>query len=515
MISPLSLERPGRWRPIGIAACLALAILPAAPLCWNAIRFSEGLALGQAYGLAMDNSLRVAALVAGGALVVGLPGGCLAALYKFRGRGLGLGLVVLPALMPSFLWAIGWSALAGRLGPWATDLLSGHMGAALVFGATAVPIVLLTAFAATRTVSVSQLDAARLAGGELHVLFHACRQAAPAALLAAGLAGVLTLSDPGPGQILGLRSAASEILTSFSALYDFNLASRQCLTLTGVVLALAGPMIVVTAPRLSSQLLARQMRVARPGRGGGMVVAAGVLLAVLVAVNLVAPLAGLLEPMARRVELQRVWNCVARTGVNTLIYAAGAGVVAAALGLGLAFFAGRGPRLRMVCLAASLVLLAQPPALMALGLVHVGTSAPPWADWLLRSRLTVCLALGIRLFPVAAVLALRAWGSMPGSWASAAAVQGVPLGTYMRRVMGPFFVPPALVAVLLVGLLATADVSTVLLLHPPDEASLPLAIFTVMANAPESYVASLCLAYVLAAAILLTTLWFGPRGKLT
>jgi ABC-type Fe3+ transport system permease subunit len=152
---------------------------------------------------------------------------------------------------------------------------------------------------------------------------------------------------------------------------------------------------------------------------------------------------------------------------------------------------------------------------MAMGLVQVGTSAPAWADWLLRSRLTVCLALGFRLFPVAAVLGLRAWGSMPASWASAAAVQGVPLTAYLRRVVGPFFVPSALVAVLLVSLLATADVSTVLLLHPPGEASLPLTIFTVMANAPESLVASLCLAYVVGAAILLAALWLLAGGKRT
>ena len=59
-------------------------------------------------------------------------------------------------------------------------------------------------------------------------------------------------------------------------------------------------------------------------------------------------------------------------------------------------------------------------------------------------------------------------------------------------------------SVLLVGLLATADVGTVLLLQPPGETSFPLAIFTIMANAPESLVASLCLLYVLVAGGLLT-----------
>jgi len=56
----------------------------------------------------------------------------------------------------------------------------------------------------------------------------------------------------------------------------------------------------------------------------------------------------------------------------------------------------------------------------------------------------------------------------------------------------------------LVALLASADAGTVLLLHPPGERSLPLAIFTVMANAPEAAVAALCFVYVVATIAMLT-----------
>jgi ABC-type spermidine/putrescine transport system permease subunit II len=105
------------------------------------------------------------------------------------------------------------------------------------------------------------------------------------------------------------------------------------------------------------------------------------------------------------------------------------------------------------------------------------------------------------------VLGLRAWGSTSATWALAAAVHGVSLTTYLRRVVLPLLLPAGAVAMLLVALLATADVSTVLLLHPPGESSLPLAIFTVMANAPESLVASLCFVYVAAAAGLLMVVW--------
>ena len=143
----------------------------------------------------------------------------------------------------------------------------------------------------------------------------------------------------------------------------------------------------------------------------------------------------------------------------------------------------------------------------ALGLVYLGADAPAWADPILRSRLTVCVALGLRFLPVAAVIGLWASGSASPSWAQAAGLHGVPLGTYLRRILLPFLLPAGLLSCMLIALLATADIGTVLLLHPPGAGSLPLAIFTVMANAPESLVASLCVIYVALAALLVAGVW--------
>jgi hypothetical protein len=139
---------------------------------------------------------------------------------------------------------------------------------------------------------------------------------------------------------------------------------------------------------------------------------------------------------------------------------------------------------------------ALPPSLGALGVVQTATAVPPWWDWLTRSRLTVCVELGLRFFLIAAVIALRSWGGPPSTWTQAAALHGVPTAKHLARVVVPHAVPALAAAILLIGLLATADVGSVLLLHPPGQGSLPLAIFTVMANAPESLVAALCLTYV-------------------
>jgi ABC-type Fe3+ transport system permease subunit len=212
-------------------------------------------------------------------------------------------------------------------------------------------------------------------------------------------------------------------------------------------------------------------------------------------------------PLVTGDVFSRAWQELARTTFNTLLYAIGAGTVAVALGFLLAVCVGRNDRLRTIVIGMVLALFSLPPALAALGLVQLAATAPAWTDPLLRSRLTVCVAFGLRFFPVAAVLGFRAWGATSATWTLAAAVHGVSLPTYLWRVVLPLLRPAATVAGLLVALLATADVSILLLLHPPGERSLPLAIFTVMANAPEALVASLCLVYVVAAAGFLIAGW--------
>jgi ABC-type Fe3+ transport system permease subunit len=98
--------------------------------------------------------------------------------------------------------------------------------------------------------------------------------------------------------------------------------------------------------------------------------------------------------------------------------------------------------------------------------------------------------------PLAILLALRAIGSMPQSWSDAARVHRVPLATFLGRIAVPWCSRWAFPAAAIAALLATAEVGTVLLLHPPGHGSLPLAVFTIMANAPEALVAMLCLFYV-------------------
>ncbi len=504
MSSSLVLERPGRWRVVGISAVLLVLVSPGLPLILTAALSPaefEGL---RPFGAALANSGIVALCVAIVSFLVGLPAGILFELYDFKLRKLLLALVCLPLLVPSFLWGLGWSMLGERLSLIGAFLrASPHAGCTLTFLSAAVGLTTLTSYAATFSLTRSQIDAARLAGGETAVFFESCKNATIPVVLASALAGILTLSDPGPGQLVGLRTGASDVLVSFAAQNDFDLAAIQCLALALLVLVLAMPLSWVAGRRLSAQVLGRQL--SGPERATNekvQPVALGVLGAAVLLLT-VAPALGLALPLLRTTEFRRALAELARTGGNTFVYAFGAGFLAAVLGLILTLCVGRDWKRCVVVVALSLAVFSLPPSLSALGALKTASQAPPWLDLLLRSRFTVCALLALRLVPIALFVLLRAWGSTSASWAFAAAVSGVPLGKYVGRVVLPLLLPAAGISILLVALVASAEIGTVLLLAPPGEGTFPLAIFTVMANAPESLVASLCLLYLATAAVLL------------
>ena len=135
--------------------------------------------------------------------------------------------------------------------------ISGFPGTVWAFACLGVPLVTCVSLAAARTVTRSQADAARLAGGERHLFRLTLRATFPMAALAAALAAVFTLADPGPGQILGWPGAAGELLVSFAARYDVAAATRQAAALAFVAALFAWPLAWIIAPEIAHALLAR------------------------------------------------------------------------------------------------------------------------------------------------------------------------------------------------------------------------------------------------------------------
>ena len=503
-ISVLVLERTGGWRSAGLAAVSACALVPLLPLLSGIFQMPvpEFLDNSEAFAPVLMQSLGASIAGSGIALVLGLAAGVMHSLYRFRWASLLRFIFVLPVTVPPLMWAAGIRNMS-------LSLLKGHAGVVFITVMTTFPLVMLATISACSLLSAGQCDAARLAGGEARLFRLAAVFSLPAAVVAACLGGCLMLSCPGPALALGARTAVSEILVSFSAFYDSSLAAIQCVWLSAGVLVLALSAIFLSGRRPAEILAAgtRKFSLRYEPAMSGAAFAFSLCCALFL---VVLPLSGLVLPAIAIPDLPILKETLSRTVSNSVIYAAGSATVATCLGTAAAFFMGKSQFHRNVGAGIMLVIFSLPAALTGLGFLTLAADAPAWTDFLFRSPAAICLAQGIRLFPLPALLAARSFNSMPASWSWAAALHNISFACFMKKIAGPMLARSVITGFMITFLLAQADVGTVLLLHPPGAQNLPLAMFTIMANAPTAVVAQLAIVHMVFALLtllLIIKLW--------
>jgi iron(III) transport system permease protein len=438
---------------------------------------------------------------------IGLPFGTLAGLYEFRGKRLLLGILAIPLLMPSFLWAIGLSQFQILLNISEYTHTAGAFGSIFVFSSLVIPLTIYASMLGVKSLSSNQVDALVMVGPAQWCFFQVLKRAAPITILISLLAGVITLSDPGPGLILGFPGAAAEILLSFSALFDFDLARRQCFLVAGLSLLFSLPIIIFLGPHLSTALLAQESSATKHYENATVQRFATPVFVVLLIVIVGIPLIGLFQPLLLEFDLMYALKVLQRTWANTVFYSLTAGFLSTILALTLVLCFTHYEKMKVILITFSLVFIVLPSSFVALNVVELGASVSANWDWLLRGRFLVAAVLGLRFFPIATLLILNRYATISPSWFDAAKISGVSRIKFYLAVVIPFLIPAMALSILIVALLATAEIGTILLLRPPGEDSFPLAIFTVMANASEVKVSSLCFIYFVVSIFNLSILW--------
>jgi ABC-type Fe3+ transport system permease subunit len=306
---------------------------------------------------------------------------------------------------------------------------------------------------------------------------------------------------------LGFPGAAAEILLSFSALFDFDLARRQCFLVAGLSLLFSLPIIIFLGPHLSTALLAQESSATKHYENATVQRFATPVFVVLLIVIVGIPLIGLFQPLLLEFDLMYALKVLQRTWANTVFYSLTAGFLSTILALTLVLCFAHYEKMKVILITFSLVFIVLPSSFVALNVVELGASVSATWDWLFRGRFLVGAVLGLRFFPIAILLILNRYATISPSWFDAAKISGVSKIKFYLAVVIPFLIPAMALSILIVALLATAEIGTILLLRPPGEDSFPLAIFTVMANASEVKVSSLCFIYFVVSIFNLSILW--------
>jgi len=404
-----------------------------------------------------------------------------------------------PVLLPPYIVGLAWTYFGSSRGWLATlagpDLLSAWTyslpAAILVLSLVFYPVSMLATEVAMRRIDGRLEEAALVVAPAGRVLRRITLPlAAPGVLAAALVIFVLAVSEFGVPGLLRVRVYTTEVFTAFAALYDFTRAILLavpvlllCLIVAAVAAVLLGDRLVITRRSVGTRpALFDQWR--RPATMGALAV---------LAVALVLPLAILVSEAAAARSISAVLAGSSRAIANSLVLAtAGAtAVVSVAVWLGYARARAAG-RIGQGADILFIVVFAVPSTIVGVGLIGLWNRAGPFGA-AYGTNAMLLLGYLARFIPVAALALAASIRYVPVSHEEAAAVSGAGWLRTMWRIVLPQIRLGLAAAWVLAFVLAFGELGVSILVAPPGEATLPIRVYTIIANTPSSQVAALAL----------------------
>ncbi|MEO8157562.1 MAG: iron ABC transporter permease [Betaproteobacteria bacterium] len=513
-----------------VAALVIAGLLPLAAMLgksvfvdgrWTFALYEKLFANPRQYWMPMEHSLALATLTAGCALLLGVPLGILLGKSDLPIRRIAIVLLCVPLILPPYIFAVCWvnvlsgnGWLASIMAAQTMELLSagffGLPGCLWVLVSVFMPVVMVLTLVYLHAVNPRLEEAGRLITGWPAVLNNiTLPMIFPGILFAGTLVFLLALGEVGVPMLLRYPVFPVETLTQFSAFYDFGAAAAAAtplLVVTLVLLILEHRYLHDKTYKLLPNTPGRQMLLIPLGPWR-LPAAFAVILLVLAIV--VLPLVGLVLSSLPPFTYPEALSGAVDSLVRSLVFA---GIGATLLTL-LGFFCGylihhRALRLWRAVDTLTLLLFTLPGTVIGVGLIALWNR--PGTGWLYASAAIVILAYLAQYTALTSRITLATLANVPPMLEEAAQMAGAPWHARIWHVVVPAALPGVIAAWLVGFIFCLRDLGASMLVYPAGQDTLPVRIFTLMANGAPSLVAALCVILVVVTMLSLVALgaWF-------
>lgn len=431
------------------------------------------------------------------AMLIGVPLGFWLARVPTPQKAVARIALAAPVLLPPYIVALAWVYVGGSAGAAAavmgrdvfSDWTYSLPAAAIVLALVYYPVVMLATEAALRQMDPHLEEAGLIAAGRGRVLSRITLPlVAPAIGGAALIVFVLAMSEFGVPALLRVRVYTTEVFTAFAALFDFARATALTLPL----LVVAAVTSAIAASLLGRRVVAGQRRVSAgelmdlpawrvPLRGFA---------AAVISIAVVLPTLVLLREADGVLTAARgSWPSIRLSLALAVVGATLVTLVGATLGYARARTVSRVGRMADVVWV---VLFAVPSTVVGVALIGMWNRSGPLGV-LYGTVAMLMLAYLARFVPVAALVVAASVRQIPASHEEAAAVAGVGWLRTVTAVVIPQVARGLAAAWILAFVFAFGELGASILVSPAGESTLPIRIYTIIANTPSSVVAALAL----------------------
>ena len=433
------------------------------------------------------------------ATLIGGPVGIALARVPLRRKALIRVLAATPILLPPYVLALAWIYVGSsrgllvalmsldRLSEWTYSLTA----AIVVLSLSLYPLSMLATEVAMRRVDARLEEAALIVAPPGRVLSRITLPlVAPSVAATALIIFVLAVSEFGVPGLLRVRVYTTEVFTAFAALYDFRRA---------IVLAMPLLALCVAVAALAARLVGDRLVAPRRSVGASPVVfetwrrPAAAIVGLAVTVSVALPVAIVTrEALGSRAIAPAITGSVDAIANSLILASAGATlIVALAVCLGYAQARAR-RRFRISGQAVLVALFAVPSTIVGVGLIGLWNRPGPLGALYGTDAMFLLVYLA-RFVPVATLILAAATQTISVSQEEAATVCGAGWFRTFRLIVLPQQRVGVLAAWVVVFVLCFGELGASILVAPPGEATLPIRVYTIIANTPSSQVAVLAL----------------------
>jgi iron(III) transport system permease protein len=300
---------------------------------------------------------------------------------------------------------------------------------------------------------------------------------------------VLAVSEFGVPGLLRVRVYTTEVFTAFAARYDFTRAIvlavpllLLCLVVAGLAAALVGERLVV--PRRTSGT--------RPALFDAWRQRAATWAFVVLTAALGVPVAVLVREALGARSLTEVLAGSETAIANSLMLAAAGATAVVGVAVWIGYARARARRMGQIADVLFVVLFAVPSTVVGVGLIGLWNRPGPLGA-VYGTDVMFLLGYLARFIPVAALALAATTRYVPVSHEEAAAVSGAGWFRTVMRIVLPQIRLGLAAAWVVAFILAFGELGVSVLVAPPGESTLPIRIYTIIANTPPSHVAALAL----------------------
>ena len=434
------------------------------------------------------------------ATLIGAPLGLLLARADLPAKSVLRLALVMPLVVPPYILGLAWVYIGGSTGLISgvvgIDLLSGWTysltGAVIVLCIGFYPLAMLATEAAARRVDAHLEEAGLIVARPRRVLWRITLPLiAPSIAASALIVFVLALSEFGVPGLLRLPVFTTEVFTAFAALYDFGAATAVASPLLVVALIAGAAAKLVIGNRVLTVRRSTHTGLPLPLGGWRPLAVAG--LGVILFLSVVLPLVVLAREVG---QLDRVTAAIRASGDainNSLLLATIGATIIVILGSLVGYGRARSrTRLRDVLDLVFIVVFAVPSTVVGVGLIGLW-NRPGLPGEVYKSMVIIVIAYLARFVPVAALILAASIRQLSPSFEEAAEVAGSGWLRNFIRIVLPQIRTGLAAAWVVAFIFAFGELGATVLVTPPGESTLPVRIYTLIANTPSSEVAALAL----------------------